>query len=71
MENAFSIHLPELVLSSFTKKHLAVFTKERRKGRKGGSGGNDFLSIRTCYIDNSLQSFCGVKNICPLKTPEI
>ena len=35
MENAFSIHLPELVLSSFTKKHLAVFTKERRKGRKG------------------------------------
>ena len=45
MENAFSIHLPELVLSSFTKKHLAVFTKERRKGRKGKLRRRDLIVV--------------------------
>lgn len=45
MENAFSAHLPELVLSSFTKKHLAVFTKERRKGRKGKLRRRDLIVV--------------------------
>ena len=45
MENAFSIHLLELVLSSFTEKHLAVSTKERRKGRKGKLRRRDLIMI--------------------------
>lgn len=45
MENAFSIHLLELVLSIFTEKYLAVFTKERRKGRKGKLRRRDLIMI--------------------------
>ena len=34
-----------MVLSSFTEKHLAVSTKERRKGRKGKLRRRDLIMI--------------------------